>query len=62
MTEDYMITSGVLVSMKHMKTTGNLRVEIEIEKERANQAFVALGQFPDPATARHVAITVLKND
>ena len=60
MTSDYMITSGVLVSMRHMKTNGSLHIVVEVQKEFANEAFNALGGFPSPDTARHVSVAVIK--
>lgn len=54
-----MACRGILVGMRPMKVTGKLRIEIEIEKELANDAFEKLGKFVDPAKSRHVALAVI---
>lgn len=56
---DHMAANGTLVDMKFMKTSGSLRVVIEIPKEMANAAHTRLGGYPDPAVSRHVALAIL---
>jgi len=53
--------SGILTNIRHIKTTGEMRLEITIAKEMANAAFDRLGGFPDPGQSRWVALAVLKD-
>lgn len=57
-----MACRGILVSMKPLKVSGKLRIEVEIEKEFANDAFEKLGKFPDPAKSRWVGLAVIQTE
>lgn len=57
---ELMTTTGNLVDMKYQKTTGCLRVIIDVEPEMANEAHVRLGGYPKPHESRHVAIAVMQ--
>lgn len=58
---DHMTTTGVLVGIKHSKTSGSLKIEIEVAKEMADEALRRLGGFPKPDVSRWVAVAVLED-
>lgn len=60
--DEPMACRGVLVNMRPMKTSGKLRIEIEVEQEMANDAFEKLGKFVNPAKSRWVALAVIQTD
>lgn len=62
MSDEPMACRGILVSLKCLKTTGALRIEIEVPKELANEAHKALGGFPDPAKSRHVGMAIITDE
>lgn len=59
MTEHAAIT-GVLTNIKHMKTNGEMKLEITIVKEMANEVFRKIGGFPSPEKSRWVALAVME--
>lgn len=50
------------MTVKHMKTTGAIRIEIEVVKEMADEALKRIGGFPDPASPRMVALSVMNRE
>jgi hypothetical protein len=59
---DLMTTTGVLVHLKPMKTSGKLQAIVEFEPEVADEALRRLGGLVKPTDSRWVAIAVLNEN
>lgn len=57
---DKMACTGVLVDLRPMKVSGNLRAVIEFPKEMANEVHDRLGGYPRPDVSRWVALAVME--